>query len=261
MARRWTRASSEYIEISIGALGFTGDITWVGILNFAGNDAVSQTLFAGGSATTGNARWLISRDTANKLNFQQAGSAVTSTTLITVSSGWVLVAVTKTSGTNTPVFHIYNYTSNSWTHENASGTLANNTAPATASRIGRNWAGGGANYFDGTCAIQGVWNAVLTNAQIEALAYTFQSWFVVQPKGLWLLDQGATGTKVSDVTGGGANESAISGTSVATSSVPVFSYGAMLPRVNAAPSVAAATSDILFSRERRLVSRRAILYR
>ena len=77
--------------------------------------------------------------------------------------------------------------------------------------------------------------------QVEALAGSLQAWYQVQPKGLWVLDQAATTQKVPDWTGGGANESALVGTTVGTSSVPGFSYG-WPPRFALAASAAAAAA-------------------
>lgn len=70
-----------------------------------------------------------------------------------------------------------------------------------------------------------VWSAVvLTDAQCEQLAFSLSDWWQIQPSGFWLFDQDAVAQKVVDHTGGGANESARTGTTVGTGSPPL-SYG------------------------------------
>lgn len=163
---------------------------------------------------------------ANVLNYNvDGGGGASGSTTITSTTTWYFVAADKATGTATPRFHIYNYSNNTWTHENAGGTQGNTAATIAQARLGR-WQT--VDDYNGDMAIAGIWeNKTFTDAQWEAMGLPFSlaHWHAAQPTAFWVLDQQATGQSVRDLTGGGANQTGISGTSVATNSVPVFSYG------------------------------------
>lgn len=153
-----------------------------------------------------------------------ANDNFTPTIRISTTEGWCLLVVSKAAGANLPRFHKYSYATNSWTHENGTTTARDATTP-TGINFGCERDGGVDGNFQGDLACVGLWNVVLTDAQVEALAFTLEPWFQVNPVGLWLFDQDKTTQKVVDLSGNGANESALTGTTVSTSSVPVFNYG------------------------------------
>ncbi len=140
-----------------------------------------------------------------------------------VADGWLLVAVTKASGTVAVRFHRYEFATGVWQHANSAGTAPNSTPPATSINFGTDHAGN--NPYAGDMEITGGWNVVLSDAQIESLPFNLSYWQLLSPKGLWLFDQASTGQKVLDVSGNGANESSLTGTVVSSSSVPIFSRG------------------------------------
>ena len=170
------------------------------------------------------------------------------TLTLTASDGWALIAFTKAAGTTTPRFHKYVFSTNAWTHEAAATTIADPTTPGTNVRLG----GGSGPLGTATSRSRAAGTPPLTDAQIESLPFSLASWFQVSPKGLWLLDQQATSQLVLDLSGGGANESSRTGTSVATASVPVFSYGLPIARVAKQPAAggggAAGPRDLLLLR-------------
>ena len=118
-----------------------------------------------------------------------------------------MLAISKTSGTTAPRFHGYSYSSNAWQHENGASNSADPSAPSGASNIG-GWSGN----YRGSIAILALWNVVLSDAQIECLPFSLAMWYQIPPQTLWLLDQQAVGQTVLDLTGNGANQSAITGT-------------------------------------------------
>jgi hypothetical protein len=218
MARTFTRASAEKVTLPIGGLNFIAPFTCVAILKRAADGTTDSVIRIG--ATDGSAN-ILRLNTSNQIEMGTGLASSHSTTTVVTANGWVLAACTKASGTVIPNFSKYTYSTNAWVHEAGNVTLVNPGTPATNA-----WLGGSPGNWNGDLAILGVWNVALTDAQVESLAFSLAAWFQVQPKGLWLLDQSATTQKVADLSGNGANESAITGTSVASSSVPVFSYGA-----------------------------------
>lgn len=234
MARSFVRTSSHKVTTSIGALGFAGPLTIAAIVKRASNTN-QETIFRAGSGAAASLSLYI-KQTTDKLTYWNQTTDIQATTLtLLVADGWCLVAVTKASGTTTPRFHKYVFSSNTWTHDNGTGTIADPGTPATNAFLGAN---GSVDYWDGDIEIIGSWNTAMSDAQIETLAFNLSSWFQVTPKGIWPFYQQAIGQKVLDITGGGANESAITGTTVGTSSVPVFSYGLHVSRSEKQPAAA-----------------------
>jgi len=217
-------SAGDVVGGSIGACGFAfGPGTVATILRRTTDGTVQVVVFIGNNAVGERHQFALLNDDTIQLRLT-AGS-VTSSTTVTSAMGWVLIAASKASGTATPRFHKYVYSTNAWTHEDGGGTEGNNGAPSGDAYVG--------NYvnFDagmrGDIAVAGIWNVVLTDAQVESLAFTLAGWFAAaQPKGLWVLDQNSTAQNVMDLSGGGAILNARIGTSVSTSSVPVFNYGA-----------------------------------
>lgn len=218
MARTFN-GSSDYVKTSLGATSsVTGDVTIGCILRRAAGHSGTDVIMSIGGAS----KYAFYFASDNLLTIYSTTSASAGSISATSSNNWVFVGVSKSSGSSTARLHRYVYDTNTWSH--ADGSATGSVTPS-----GDVWLGsdaGPANYFQGDIAAAGVWAAKLTDAQIEALAYSLSAWWAVQPNGLWILDQVSTSQKVVDLSGGGANESAISGTSVSTSAVPVWSYGA-----------------------------------
>src|SRR3990172_427971 len=150
---------------------------------------------------------------------------ITAPTIAITGGAWQVLAVSKATGTVAARFHKYLYSTDAHSHENDDATVANSSAPTTNVYLGTDGTVT-VDGLDGDLLIAAVWDVVLSDAQFEALPFSLAAWFAVQPKGLWLLDQDTTAQKVLDLTGGGANETALAGTTIGTASVPVFGYEA-----------------------------------
>lgn len=241
MPRNFVVASSEHITLGLGAgASVNGAFTIAAIVRTSsdGGGVGKGILSIGSVNATLRSMGLLSSDA---VSVRSNNANQNSTTTVKTADGFCYVAVDKAAGTATPRFHIQKYAAaTAMVHENAGGTLGDST-PATSSLIARNQAAGTA-YFPGDIAICGAWASQLTDAQHERMAYDLNAWFQIQPNGLWLLDQADVAMTVQDRTGNGANQTAITGTTVGTVSVPVFSYGA---RVRIVDTVATAQSATL----------------
>lgn len=173
-------------------------------------------------------------DNGNKAAFSRDSGATTclSTTTTTAADGWCLHVVTKVTGSATPRYHRYKYSTGVWVHENMSTTSLDASGEATGLVEIGGTLGSSSDNFVGDIAQAGVFNVALADQDVESLAFTLQAWFG-SSKGLWPLDQSTIGQKVVDYSGGGSNESALTGTSVSTNSVPVFnvSDGIFVPTI------------------------------
>jgi hypothetical protein len=142
---------------------------------------------------------------------------------LTTANSWCLIAVTKATGTVAPRFHKYHYASETWTHENSGSTLAN--SPTTTNRLQIGIYNTGPTIpWEGDILICGFWNEVLSDGVLETMTETAQSWEDTNPDGLWFLNQDNVATDVIDQTGGGADETGITGTAVGTNDLADFSF-------------------------------------
>lgn len=238
MARFFDGAS--FITTSIGGLSTCdgGAITIMAIVKLSAiRGGVIEIRDSGGNAVAS-----FNADTAPDSYYYSTSAGFRQMLAAATADNWHLTGVTKDNGTATPRGHKYVYDTNTWTHTDAAGTMGDSASTAGASgtvRLGRVLTAAG-DQFDGDIAIMGVWNRVLTDAEIEQLAFSLQGWYASAPDALWLLDQSAVDQKILDLTGNGANETAITGTSVSTNSVPVFSYGAEI--VDKQPTAAGGTT-------------------
>jgi hypothetical protein len=230
MARTFVKASLEKVTLSLGALNFIPPFTCAAICTRAVDASVHAWLRIGG--TDGSAH-ICRLNTSNQIEYSIGTGSSHGTTTAVAADGWMLLAASKNTGTVAARLHKYKFSTNAWVHEDGTATLANPGTPTANA-----WIGSSPASYDGDIAIVGVWNAVLSDAQVEALPFSLASWFQVTPKGIWLLDQQATAQKVRDLTGNGANESALTGSTVSTSSVPIFSYGTPIIKVERQPAAA-----------------------
>jgi hypothetical protein len=214
----------DVIRWSIGGLsGTTANATIVAVLR-RGSDTTFDTILglhdSGGTAQ----QWLQIED-VDRLQFGHAAANQTSSFTVTSADGWVLVAAGKNAGSATPRFHKYVYSTGTWTHSNAGGTLTDGSSPGAGGYAETSQAG--TDLFSGDLAAVAVYTGTnLTDAQVENLPFSLAHWHEAPPTAMWVLDQASTTQNVPDLTGGGAGQTSLTGTTVATSSVPVLGYGA-----------------------------------
>lgn len=244
MARHLAGGTTEYIRLAKANSLFLPPFT-VAAITLRGANAADHTLYTAGQTAT---LWNFGPASSNVLRFWNGTSTADSALTFTVADGWSLIGCSKDTGTVAPRFHKYTYAGNSWTHQNSGTSVANYSVSSSEGPS----LGYIANSYNGELALVGLWNVILTDAQVECLPFSLASWFQVNPMGLWLLDQASTSQKVLDLSGNGSHENGISGTSVSTSSVPVFSYGLPSQHVAKQPAAgvggAAGPRDLLLLR-------------
>jgi hypothetical protein len=170
-------------------------------------------------------------------SFRSMGTAST-------SDNWHLFGVTKANGNTTPRSHKYVYDTNTFSHADAASAFNDSSAAVGASGAMQFGRYGSANeYANMELAICGIWDRVLTDAEFENLPFSLAHWYASAPVGLWVFDQSATSQTVIDHTGGGANQSAITGTAVSTVSVPVFGYGDVAQSLSSSAAAGGASVD------------------
>lgn len=234
MARTFDGAN-DLLVTSAGATTGTTFGTFAVIMR-RNSTAYNSLVFLHTSTPTGIYGLLIEDNASgNQLELATASASRFSTFTVVNADGWVLVAGGKATGTTTPRFHKYVYSTNAWTHENGGGTLANASGTVNNVRFGE-WEG--VDDFGGDIAAVAMWKRNLSDAEVETLPHSVMAWHATAPTAFWLFDQSLTTQAVIDLTGGGANQSSLTGTTVSTNSTPL-SYG----MVRAPATVAAASVD------------------
>jgi hypothetical protein len=220
-------ATLQYISTPLGAfsgLAFYG--TMAALIRPELNDASDRIILQLGP-TSGSARANIGLDTTSigKLRCRFGANLVTAPTITCpVADVWQLVAVTKATGTVAPRFHKYLLSTGAVIHEDGATAVADAAALTTGLTLGAGSTSASASVCN--IAVLAAWHGtVLTDDQVEQLAQSLRAWWVVQPTGLWVIDQATTTQKVLDQSGGGANESAIGGTTISSAPHCPLGYG------------------------------------
>jgi hypothetical protein len=163
----------------------------------------------------------------DRLGYVTSAAVNAPTLSVTPSDGWALVAASKASGAAAPRFHKYVYSTDTWTRENAATTLPDSSITLATGRLGAtvNTSTTNFRFFDGSIAAVAVFGSALSDDQISSLPHSLAPWASLGPVAMWVLDQQAANYAIVDWTGGGANQTAITGTTVGSNSVPLLGYG------------------------------------
>lgn len=144
---------------------------------------------------------------------------------VVTTNQWQLTGAGKAAGNVLGRYHLVPLEGGSagvWTHPDAVG----GNWPDWAAGIDKLVIGTGLRKGAGQIAAVAVWPFNFTNADWQNLIgfTSAQAWFDQHPAAMWLLNQASTATPVQDVTGGGANQSALVGTTVSVLEPPGWSY-------------------------------------
>jgi hypothetical protein len=213
----------DYIETATGALATSTFGTFAALVKRGGTGAWHTFLAFHDSG--GTALNQFAYESSDLTALWSAGTTRTGPAAIGTAD-WGLVVVRKTSGTATARFSLYNFTTAAWVHGNASGTNVDWTSPGTGGTVRTRWQTG--DLLRGRLAVRGAWNTVkwaadtTGDAAIEAagLETSLQNWHDATPDAGWAFNQDSVTTAVEDWTGGGANQSSLTGTTVVTGDDP-----------------------------------------
>lgn len=198
---------------------------------------------------------------SNQLYADNASGGLSAPSIVIANTdGWAFYAIRKATGTSTPRFFEYIYSTNTWTIENDNTTAADEASTVGASgelRFGA-WANTSdieADFWQGDMAVIGIWQTDVfgTNDDaVKALAYALGPWLATNGGEVFVLDQDTTSQAIRGLKGG-AQQTAITGTSISTSAVPGFTYsyevidvsrsggGVTAYEINAAPAAYSVT--------------------
>lgn len=143
-----------------------------------------------------------------------------------LSTSWRWYVMTKASGSAKPRWHIWDL-SGAWSHTDTDATVGNNTGAIDEILIGLDSAG---TTWRGSIAVAATFNTVLVDADVEA-NFTLSAAHLLAATPTWMvrLNQASTATSVTDDTGGGGNQTALSGTTVDADDPPGYDYALSPP--------------------------------
>lgn len=221
MARNFNGSAS--ITLATGGLGSFTFGTMVALCRRTDNNnwhGIVTTIQAGGGANEVYLDIAPSSHASAGAIWSSFGGVDNSGTLkFLAADGWCVVAATKASGSQTPRYHKYVVSSATWTHQNGGGAVSDGTATSTGTEMIGAVA---TDMLNGDVAAVALYSRVLADQEIESLAGAWETWLSYQPAGAWLLDSDAVNSLI-DWTGAGANQSAVTGTTVQAASVPGWS--------------------------------------
>jgi hypothetical protein len=160
-----------------------------------------------------------------------------------LSTSWRWYVMTKASGSALPRIHVWDL-SGAWSHTDNSANVADGSGPIDTIIVGS--AGGGANGWRGSIAVEAACDTAMNDAAVEAAftlsaADTLTAMNAATKRWMVRLNQASAATSVTDDTSGSGDQSAISGTSVDADDPPGYSYS-LTPAQSVAPTGIAVTA-------------------
>lgn len=141
---------------------------------------------------------------------------------VTVSSAedWCWTVIAKATGSAAPRTRKKVMSTGVWTSANGAA-IGNGTSPSGGSlQIGNS----GGDFFKGDIAAVAVWNSLLSDATLDAMSLNWPAVLAAAPDACWLLNQASVATPLDDLsTTGTADQTAISGTTVQSGTIPNWS--------------------------------------
>ena len=161
------------------------------------------------------------------------------------AASWQVYGISKAAGTTTIRF-LRCTLGGSPFHGNSGGTSDGNAVAATEIEFGSTRNGAFTSWKDMRLAVAAVWQGTaLSDGQFDSIVDSTQDIADLSPTGLWDFNQASTATNVTDLTGGGADQTAIAGTTVIADGVddpPGWTFG--LGPAAAAPSLYVVQSNL-----------------
>lgn len=138
-----------------------------------------------------------------------------------VADTWYMYVTTKAGGSAVLRDHLCVMATDTWTHADRGAALGDGTGPVDHVQIGD-----ATNRIDGYVAAAGVIAASLNDAAVEALRSGLAAWISAGAAAVWRLND----SPVNDLTGGGADQTLLDGTTVDLGvEPPTFDYNVAGP--------------------------------
>lgn len=222
---RQFNGTSDHIQTTIGA--FSANVAFGTMAMIWKSNAQARWHGLMGTHNSGGTvQWALEIDNSNTLSGGTSISFSSATGMtVTTADGWCILVYGKDTGSVAPRYHKCVLATDAWSHTNGSTPLANGTAPGAAGtwRFGR-WST--TDYASGQFALAAAWTSRnLTDTEAETMSGGLHAWHALAPDAMWMFDQTATTQVVADITGKGANQNGVSGTTPILEGLPWWTYG------------------------------------
>ncbi|HET7443274.1 MAG TPA: hypothetical protein VFJ57_01305 [Solirubrobacterales bacterium] len=208
-------AAGGVVRTAVGAANPSGALTMVALVKF--KDTTDWMIARQASSHVSAGTWAAMGLEGTILRLYPGGDAG----LTPPTGEWLLVAISKPSGSSAASYHYYRFATTTWAHETDTTpwTAAYGGVPAEI-QLGR-WNGG--EQFNGRYAAAAVYGSALSQGAVEALvtASSIEDWLAGTPLALWTFHQASVEEGVADLTGNGADQISIEGTTVAEEEPPI----------------------------------------
>lgn len=246
LARRFD-GIDDHILASVGTATLTGNYTiaWLGRKLRDTQLSSLSAPFNTTDAAGGNLGHRTLLTTVGALQMAHTLDVETAPTLRHAEHDWIIYAVTGNAGSTAIVrFHLWT-PDGGWQHEDSGTTVGPIAATPDLIEFGSRFNAG--IHEKGDVAVVGAWNSQLSDGSIETLSTNWrtQDWFDLSPAGLWDFGQDSVGTPVTDITGNGADQTSIAGTTVIDDGPAGWIYGAAAPTVQLGQALETDTAHAL----------------
>jgi hypothetical protein len=143
------------------------------------------------------------------------------------TTNWQLIGMSKAAGAVTGRFHRA-VLGSGYTHTVSAGTNSGPAGSAAAIVVGCSAAG--TLFQQMKLAAMAFWNTNLTDANFDSIASSTAQIQALSPSILWEFTQASVATAVTDLTGGGADQSSIVETTVVTTDDPAWTFSTTTPQ-------------------------------
>jgi hypothetical protein len=225
--RHFTRASQEYLTFAPGSAlnAVDSDVMTVAWIWRPASVHAGCIVYGADAAGGGSRKWAVNEYSDGNTWFgTDSDGQITGS--YTADDEWLLNASANNVAGSDRRAHRYNFTDETWSHTDPGGSVAK-TAPGTLDhvRVGR-MANSATEYLDGDLAVLAIFDSYLSDGNMETLTSGLSAWVALSPVALWAFNQADTSDDVLDLTGNGADQTAITGTTVVTGDDPPgFSFG------------------------------------
>lgn len=223
--RRFNRDNGEDLRLAVGSCDIQGARSELWLVRISGT---GEMCICGGHTSGGSGiGWSMLTVYDSRSMYMWNGVADSSTGGgVHTLNEFALIGYSRSSGSNTGKWHIYNFASPGWSHTNGTASIGDASSIAGGTlRIG-SWED--AYYLTADVAAGAIWDSNLSDGAYEDLGPgsvdSLEEWLDSSPAGMWFFDQESPATEVVDLTGNGADQVSISGTSVVDADLPIPYY-------------------------------------
>lgn len=209
--------SSDVVTLALGGLSTMTSGT-IAVLCRRTDETAWNGAFATRNGSTPELYIDIAPSGSSNFLWYNYASAANAGVAVAAADDWCWTIINKATGSSAPRTHKRVQSTGVWTRANGSA-IGDATSPSGGDlQIGN----AGGDFFKGDIAAIAVWTTSVADAVLDGMVNSWPAVLAANPQAAWLLNQASTGTNITDAVGS-ANQTALSGTTVQTGTIPNWS--------------------------------------